>query len=62
MLLSSLMVRKKESPQKAAIREMMRSYLKENDICIKNGVDVNAVMILSLHKTWNSLAFKKYRK
>ena len=38
------MARKNESPQKAAMREMMRSYLKDNDIRIKNGTDVNAVM------------------
>lgn len=38
------MARKNESPQKAAMREMMRSYLKENDIRVKNGTDVNAVM------------------
>ncbi len=38
------MARRKESPQKAAMREMMRGYLKENDICIKDGTDVNAVM------------------
>ena len=38
------MARKNESPQKAAMREMMRSYLKDNDINIKNGTDVNAVM------------------
>ena len=38
------MARRKESPQKAAMREMMRRYLKENDISIKNGTDVNAVM------------------
>ena len=38
------MARKNESPQKAAMREMMRSYHKENDISIKNGRDVNAVM------------------
>ncbi|HAP20578.1 MAG TPA: hypothetical protein DCR27_04820 [Lachnospiraceae bacterium] len=38
------MARKNESPQKAAMREMMRGYLKENDIRIKDGTDVNAVM------------------
>ncbi len=38
------MARKNESPQKAAMREMMRSYLKDNDISIKNGTDVNAVI------------------
>ena len=36
--------KKNENPQKAAMREMMRSYLKDNDISIKNGTDVNAVM------------------
>lgn len=35
---------KNESPQKAAMREMMRSYLEDNDTSIKNGTDVNAVM------------------
>ncbi len=38
------MARKNESPQKAAMREMMRGYLKENDVSIKDGTDVNAVM------------------
>ena len=38
------MARKNESPQKAAMREMMHSYLKDNDISIKNGTDVNTVM------------------
>ncbi len=38
------MARKNDSPQKAAMREMMRGYLKDNDIRIKDGADVNAVM------------------
>ena len=38
------MARKNDSPQKAAMREMMRDYLKNNDISIKNGTDVNSVM------------------
>ncbi len=38
------MARKNESPQKAAMREMTRGYLKEHDIRIKDGTDVNAVM------------------
>lgn len=38
------MARKNDSPQKAAIREMMRDYLKNNDTSIKNGTDVNSVM------------------
>lgn len=38
------MERKNDNPQKAAMRRMMRDYLKNNDISIKNGTDVNAVM------------------
>ena len=38
------MARKTDSPQKAAMREMMRDYLKNNDISIKNGTDVNSIM------------------
>ena len=38
------MARKNDSPQKAAMRETTRDYLENNDISIKNGTDVNAVM------------------
>jgi len=38
------MARKNDSPQKAAMKEMMRDYLKNNNISIKNGTDVNSVM------------------
>ena len=38
------MAKRIESPQKAAMREMMREYLKNNDISIKSGTEVNAVM------------------
>lgn len=38
------MARKKDSPQKAAMREMMREYLKNNDVKVNDGADVNAVM------------------
>ena len=38
------MARGKDSPQKAAMREMMRDYLKNNDISIKDGTDVNSIM------------------
>lgn len=38
------MTRKNESPQKAAMRKIMRDYLKNNDISIKSGNDVNSVM------------------
>jgi len=33
-----------ELPQKQAMREIMRDYLKNNDVPIKNGADVNSVM------------------
>ena len=38
------MARRKDSPQKAAMREMMHDYLKNNDISIKDGTDVNSIM------------------
>ncbi len=38
------MARKNENLQKAAMRKMMRSCLKENDISIKNGTDDNIKM------------------
>ena len=38
------MARRKESLQKATMREMVREYLKNNDISIKNGTDVNTIM------------------
>ena len=36
--------RKKDTPEKAAMREMMKTYLKENNVDIKSGEDVNSVM------------------
>ena len=36
--------RKSDSPQKAALREMMSNYLKKNDVHIKDGADVNSIM------------------
>ena len=33
-----------ESPQKQAMREMMKDYLKSNDVKVKDGADVNSVM------------------
>lgn len=37
-------VRKKDTPQKSALREMMSSYLKENNVKVKDGTDVNSIM------------------
>lgn len=38
------MARKKDSPQKAALREMMGNYLKENNVKVKDGTAVNSIM------------------
>lgn len=38
------MARKKASPQKAVFRQMMNSYLKENDVKVKDSTDVNSIM------------------
>lgn len=38
------MARKNDTPQKAAMRELMSGYLKQNNVKIKDGTDVNAVM------------------
>ena len=38
------MSRRKDSPQKAVMRGLMHEYLKNNDISIKNGTDVNSIM------------------
>ena len=34
------MARKKDTPQKAALREMMGNYMKENNVKVKDGTDV----------------------
>lgn len=36
--------RKKDTPQKVALREMMSQYMVENDVHIKDGTDVNSIM------------------
>ena len=38
------MARKKDTPQKAALREMMGNYLKENNVTVRDGSDVNSIM------------------
>ena len=38
------MTRKKDTPQKAARRELMSSYMKENNVKIKDGTDMNSIM------------------
>ena len=59
------MSRKNNSPQKAAMREMMRDYLKNNEICVKSEADVNSIMhdmmSVLLKGTLNEeLGFSKY--
>lgn len=38
------MARKNDTPQKAALREFMSGYLKQNSIKVKDGADANAIM------------------
>lgn len=38
------MTRKNESPQKAAMREMMSEYVKNNNLSVKNGTDIKSIM------------------
>ena len=38
------MARKNDTPQKTAMRELMKGYLKQNDVKIKDGTDVNTIM------------------
>lgn len=38
------MARKNDTPQKAAMRKLMSGYLKQNNVKIKDGTDVNAIM------------------
>ncbi len=38
------MAKRKDTPQKAAMREFMNSYLKESGNKIKDGTDVNSIM------------------
>lgn len=46
------MSRKNDSPQKAAMRELMKGYLKENDIRVKDGSDVNSIMRDMMSVLW----------
>ncbi len=38
------MARKKDIPQKSAFWELMSSYMKENNVKIKDGADVNSIL------------------
>ena len=46
------MTRKKDSPQKAVLREMMGNYLKENNAKIKDDINVN-----STYHTWHDIDY-----
>ena len=55
------MARRKDSPQKAAMREMMRDYLKNNDISIKDGTDVNRInLLMAVIEKRCALAMSRY--
>ena len=63
------MARKKDTPQKAALREMMGNYLKENNVTVKDGDDVNSIMrdMMSIilegaldHELDEELGYSKY--
>ena len=62
------MARKKDTPQKAALREMMGNYLKENNVKVKDGTDVNSIMrdmmsiILEGVKCYNKVVTKVANK
>ena len=45
------MARKKDSPQKAALRELMGNYLKENNVKVKDGTDVKYTVNITV---WQS--------
>ena len=59
------MARRKDSPQKAAMREMMRDYLKNNDISIKDGSKTggqqNGYKPLILGQRLKALAFTMFK-
>lgn len=38
------MARGKDTPQKATLREMMGNNMKENNVKVKDGIDVNSIM------------------
>lgn len=38
------MARKNDTPQKAVMRELMKGYLKQKDVKIKDSTDVNTIM------------------
>ena len=38
------MARRNQNPRKAAMRKMMGEFLKENNISLKDGADVNSLM------------------
>ena len=38
------MARRNQDPRKAAMRKMMGEFLKENDISLKDGADINSLM------------------
>ena len=56
------MARKKDTPQKAALREMMGNYLKENNVKVKDGTDVNSIMRDMMSIFWKALWIRRWTK
>ena len=56
------MARKKDTPQKAALREMMGNYLKENNVTVKDGTDVNSIMRDMIIIIWKVPWIRKWMK
>ena len=54
--------RKSDTPQKAAMREMMQGYLRDNDISIKSGTDVNSIMRDMMSVLWKGLSTRNLTK
>ena len=46
------MARKKDTPQKAALRKIMSNYMKENNVKVKDGTDVNSIMRDMMSSFW----------
>lgn len=56
------MARKKNSPQKAALRELMGNYLKENNVKVKDGTDVNSIMRDMMSIIWKAPLIRNWMK
>ena len=58
------MARKKDTPQKAALREIMGNYIKENNVKVKDGTDVNSIISCGIWcpSSWKVFWLRKWMK